>query len=98
MNRQVAPYAESAGVNARAAAGEAYFRGGDDLGYVTATTVIAGQPRGPGAVQGGSASQGICGEERRRRAFRDVRVAHHDFQFPDGPELGGAQPAGGAGF
>lgn len=50
MNRQVAPYAASAGVNARAAVGDAYFRCGEDLGYVTATTVIAGQPRGPGAV------------------------------------------------
>jgi hypothetical protein len=50
MNRQVSAYAMSAGVNARASTGDAYFRCGEDFGYVTATTVEARPLRGPGAV------------------------------------------------
>lgn len=41
MNRQVTAYATQAGVNAKASVGDAYFRCGSQLGYVTATTVIA---------------------------------------------------------
>lgn len=47
MNAEVAPLAMAAGANVRAAVGEAYFTCGTDLGYFTATTILA-SPRGAG--------------------------------------------------
>ena len=49
MNRQVSGFAAQAGFNARASVGDAYFRCGSQLGYVTATTIFAGPRMGQGA-------------------------------------------------
>jgi hypothetical protein len=48
--RQVQPMASVAGVRAQASIGDVYFRCGDALGYVSATTVLSAPLRGPGAV------------------------------------------------
>jgi hypothetical protein len=49
MNREVGAYAMQSGVDARASVGDAYFRCGAELGYVTATTILARPRGGPGA-------------------------------------------------
>jgi hypothetical protein len=50
MNAQVVPYGRSMGSNAGSSVGEAYFRCGGDLGYVTATTVYTAPPSGQGVT------------------------------------------------
>jgi hypothetical protein len=49
MNREVAPFLAQAGLNARTSVGDAYFRCGSQLGYVTATTVAVMPRQGVGA-------------------------------------------------
>lgn len=49
MNAQAKLYADAAGAVVQASAGEIYFRCGEDYGYATATTLLAG-PRGPGVA------------------------------------------------
>jgi hypothetical protein len=49
MEAQVAPYARASNASIRASAGEAYYRCGKTVGYVTSTTILASPAAGPGA-------------------------------------------------
>jgi hypothetical protein len=51
MMQQVRAYAAQTNATAHATVGDVYYRCGTQLGYVTATTVLAGPPRMQGGVQ-----------------------------------------------